>query len=186
MVSAYANRTSVVLRGKWVLEYLLDAPPPPPPPDVPDLKESDARKPTTLRERMEQHRNNAVCASCHNAMDPLGFALEGFDASGRWRTTDNGVPLDTASVLADGTKIDGIAGLRRYLVDERGEVFVATVTKKLLGYALRRQVEYSDMPTVRRIMRDAARDEYRWASLVLGIVRSAPFQTQQIPGRNAR
>ena len=181
MVSAYANRTSVVLRGKWILEYLLDAPPPPPPPNVPTLRDSDARQPTTLRERMEQHRKNPVCASCHAAMDPLGFALESFDASGRLRTTDNGVPLDTSSVLPDGSKLDGIAGLREFLVGPRRDVFVRTVTKKMLGYALRRQVEYFDMPTVRQVMQDAARDGHSWGSIISGIVRSTPFQMRRVP-----
>ncbi len=181
MVSAYANRTSVVLRGKWVMEYLLDAPPPSPPANVPPLKESDAKKPTTLRERMEQHRSNPVCSSCHSAMDPLGFALESFDASGRWRTSDEGVLLDTVSVLPDGSKLDGVAGLRQFVLDQRRDSFVQAAARRLLGYAMRRQVQYSDMPTVRQVLREAAKDDYRWSSLILGVVRSMPFQMRSRP-----
>ena len=181
LVTSYANRTSVVLRGKWVLEYLLDSPPPNPPPNVPALTENDASEPTTLRERMEQHRSNPVCATCHQAIDPFGFPLESFDASGRWRTEDAGVPLDTASVMPDGTQLAGVTGLRTFLVEKRSEVFVQTVTKKLLAYAIRRELDYYDMPTVRQVMRGAGRDDYRWASLITGLVKSMPFQMRRVP-----
>jgi hypothetical protein len=181
LVSSYANRTSVVLRGKWILEYLLDAPPAPPPPNVPELKASDARKPTSLRQRMEQHRSNPVCSACHSAMDPYGFAMENFDPTGRWRTTDEGVPVDTASSLPDGTKIDGIIGLRTFLVEKRGEAFVRTVTRKLLAYAICRGIEYYDMPAVRQIMKTAAQNDYRWSSLIMGIVQSKPFRMGRVP-----
>ena len=180
-VTSYADRTSVVLRGKWVLETLLGAPPPPPPPNVPPLKQNDARsKPTSLRERMEQHRNNAVCANCHASMDPLGFALENFDATGQWRETDGGAPINAAVSLFNGTKIDNPKAFREALLD-RGDEFLRTVTEKLLTYALGRGVAYHDASTVRQLVRDAARDEYRWSSLVLGIVKSVPFQMRRTP-----
>ena len=186
-VTSYANRTSVVLRGKWVLETLLGAPPPPPPPDVPDLKDNArGEAPKSLRERMEQHRANPVCASCHAPMDPFGFALENFDATGRWRDTDGGAAIDVTTTLADGGTIDGPAGLHEHLLSRRDE-FLRTVTEKLLSYALGRSLEYYDAPAVRQIVRDAARDDYRWSSLVLGVVRSVPFQMRRVadPGASA-
>jgi mono/diheme cytochrome c family protein len=174
-VTSYANRTSVVLRGKWVLENLLGAPPPPPPPNVPPLKENDGRsKPTALRERMEQHRNNAVCASCHSRMDPLGFALEHFDAIGQWRDTDSGAAINSAITLS-GREIDSPKAFREALLTNTDE-FVRTVTEKLFIYALGRGLEYTDAPVVRRIGRELSADEYRWSSLILGIVRSPQFQ----------
>ncbi len=176
-VTSYANRTSVVLRGKWVLENLLGAPPPPPPPNVPPLPASDAAKPTSLRERMQQHRSNPVCASCHTKMDPLGFALEHFDAIGQWRETDGGAAID-ATIALDGATIRSPQAFRDALLG-RGHEFVHTVTEKLLTYALGRGVEYFDAPTVRQLVRDLAHDEYRWSSLILGIVRSAPFQMRR-------
>ncbi len=176
MVTSYPNRTSPVQRGKWLLENLLGAPPPPPPPNVPTLKENlPGEKAVSLRERMEQHRANPVCASCHKIMDPLGFALENFDAVGAWRTTDAGTPIDASGQLLDGTKVDGPVTLRQALLKHREE-FAATATAKLLTYALGRGVEYFDQPAVRQIVRDAARDDYRWSSIILGIVRSAPFE----------
>ena len=179
MVTSYANRTSPVVRGKWVLENLLGTPPLPPPPDVPALGEAtqDGR-PLSMRERMEQHRANPVCASCHARMDPLGFALENFDAIGRWRDTEAGKPIDTAGVLPDGTPFHGPAGLREVLLSRRQD-FVLNVTEKLLTYALGRGVEYYDAPTVRSIMREAAPGDYRWSSLILGIVKSEPFQMRR-------
>jgi cytochrome c5 len=180
-VTSYAHRTSVVLRGKWVLETLLGAPPPPPPPNVPPLKENDAKsKPTSLRERMEQHRSNPVCASCHAPMDPLGFALENFDATGRWRETDSGSEINSTVTLSDGTKIDSPKAFREAVVG-RGDEFIRTVTEKLLTYALGRGVDYRDAPTVRELVRDVARDDYRWSSLVVGIVKSVPFQMRRAP-----
>ncbi len=179
LVTSYANRTSPVLRGKWVLENILGTPPPPPPPDVPALGEAtrDGR-PLTMRQRMEQHRANPVCASCHARMDPLGFALENFDAIGRWRDTEEGVPIDTAGVLPDGTPFQGPAGLREVLLSRRQE-FVLNLTEKLLTYALGRGVEYYDAPAVRVIMQEAAPGDYRWSSLILGIVKSTPFQMRR-------
>ena len=175
-VTSYADRTSVVLRGKWVLETLLGAPPPPPPANVPPLPENDGEsEPASLRERMEQHRANPVCASCHATMDQLGFALENFDAIGRWRVEDEGAPIDAAISWRD-TAIESPAAFREALLRQAEDELVLTITEKLLTYALGRGVDYLDAPAVREIVRDAARDDYRWSSLVLGIVRSAPFQ----------
>jgi hypothetical protein len=176
-VTSYAHRTSPVVRGKWLLENLLGAPPPPPPANVPALKENnEGGKPASVRERLEEHRNNPVCASCHSRMDPLGFALENFDAIGRWRAVDeSGKPVDASGVLPDGTTFDGPAQFRRALL-ARSDEFVSTVTEKLLTYALGRGIEPYDMPAVRQIMRQARADEYRWSSLIRGIVSSVPFQ----------
>ena len=174
--TSYADRTSVVLRGKWVLETLLGSPPPPPPANVPPLPENDGtREPTSLRERMEQHRSNPVCATCHADMDPLGFALENFDAIGRWRESDEGAPIDSAITWRD-TEIDSPKAFREALLRQGQDELLRTIAEKLLTYALGRGVDYLDAPAVRQIVRDAARDDYRWSSLILGIVRSAPFQ----------
>jgi hypothetical protein len=182
-VTSYATRTSPVLRGKWLLENILGAPPPPPPPDVPALKENNAGdRPLSVRQRMEEHRQNPVCASCHSRMDPLGFALENFDAIGRWRNADEGhVPIDASGAL-DGTRFQGPVELRTVLLARQGE-FVRTVTEKLLTYALGRGIEYYDRPVVRAILAQAAPEEYRWSSLILGVVKSAPFQmrTKRVP-----
>ena len=175
-VTSYANRTSVVLRGKWVLETLLGAPPPPPPPNVPPLEENDAAgEPTSLREKMEQHRANPVCASCHADLDPLGFTLENFDAIGRWRDDDDGAPID-AAIAWNGADIDGPASFRDALLEKSEYEFVRTVAEKLLTYALGRGLDYLDAPTVRQLVRQAAPGGYRWSSLIRGIVESAPFQ----------
>jgi hypothetical protein len=178
-VTSYANRTSPVLRGKWVLDNILGTPPPPPPPNVPDLEDraEDGRL-LSVRQRMEQHRANPACASCHRQMDPLGFALENFDALGRWRTADGATPIDASGVLSDGTKFQGPAGLRNVLLS-RPEQFVCTVTEKLLMYALGRRVEYYDAPAVRKILREAASNDYRWSSIILGIVNSTAFQMRR-------
>ncbi len=178
-VTSYANRTSVVLRGKWVLETLLGAPPPPPPPNVPPLAESDRRQPTSLRERMEQHRASPVCAACHTQMDPLGFALEHFDAIGRWRESDGGVPIN-AAIAWRGETIESPRAFREMLLNSGDEV-VRTVTEKLMTYALGRGVDFFDAPAVRRIVGDLARNDYRWTSLVLGIVESDSFQMRRAP-----
>ena len=178
-VTSYATRTSPVLRGKWLLENILGAPPPPPPSDVPDLEEADAAEtPRSMRERMEQHRANPVCASCHTRMDPLGFALENFDAIGKWRTTEAGTPIDASGTLPDGASFDGPAELRSMLAGRESE-FVTTVTNKLLTYALGRGVEYYDMPAIRAILHEAAPAGYRWSSIILGIVKSTPFQMRR-------
>ena len=182
-VTSYAHRTSPVVRGKWLLENVLGTPPPPPPPNVPALAENkdSGEAPKSVRERMEAHRANPVCAACHRVMDPLGFALENFDGIGRWRSTNEaGTPIDTAGQLADGTPVDGPIGLRSALL-KRPESFVTTVTEKLLTYGLGRGVEYYDAPAVRRIVRDAAADDYRWSVLIAGIARSVPFQMRRTP-----
>ena len=185
-VTSYANRTSPVLRGKWLLENLLGAPPPPPPPDIPALREigEEGVPPSSVRERLELHRRNPVCASCHAQMDPLGFALENFDAVGRWRTTGaGGDPIDPTAVLPDGTTISGPAELARVFVAQP-ERFASTVVEKLLTYATGRGVEHYDAPTVRAIVRDAAARDYRWSALISGVVTSAPFRmrmSEEIP-----
>jgi hypothetical protein len=180
-VTALPNRTSPVVRGKWVLQNLLGAPPPEPPPNVPSLEENgnQVTKVRTMRARLEQHRANVVCASCHKLMDPIGFALESFDAVGKYRTYDeNFEPIDSTGVYADGTRIDGLAGLRQVLVNHSSQ-FLVNVTKTVLTYALGRGVEYYDAPAVRSILRDAASRDYRFSSLILGIVKSAPFQMRR-------
>jgi hypothetical protein len=180
-VSSYAHRTSVVLRGKWILENILGTPPAPPPPNVPPLKENDGRsKPVALRERMEEHRKNAVCASCHAPMDPLGFALEHFDATGRWRENDQGAEINS-TISWSGRTVDSPKTFREALLS-RSDEFNRTVTEKLLTYALGRGVEYSDAPTVRQLDRDLARNDHRWSTLILGIVNSTPFQMRRAPG----
>ena len=175
-VTSHANRTSPVVRGKWVLENILGTPPPPPPADVPALEATTAGRTLTMREAMEQHRANPVCASCHRVMDPLGLALEPFDAIGRRRTpNETRVPMDLTGVLPDGTVFDGPAGLRAALL-AHPERFVTTVTEKLLTYAIGRGVEYYDAPAVRAITRAAAADDYRLTTLILGVVESPPFR----------
>lgn len=179
-VTSYAHRTSPVLRGKWVLENLLGAPPPPPPPNVPPLLENDGRsEPTSLRERMAEHRRNPVCAACHTRMDPMGFALENFDGTGKWREEDDGIPIETVTLLPDGTRIDSPRRFREVLL--QGDEFVTTVTEKLLTYAIGRGVDYYDASTVRQLVRDMAADGYRWSSLVSGIINSQPFKMRRMP-----
>ena len=179
-VTSYATRTSPVLRGKWVLENLLAAPPPPPPPDVPALKTEgpEPGKALTMREAMVQHRANPACAGCHARMDPIGFSMENFDALGKWRDRDAGSTIDASGVLPEGTRFDGVPGLRKLLVEHSDE-YVATVTEKLLMYAVGRNLQYYDVPAVREIVRGAARDNYTLSSLVSGVVRSAPFQMRE-------
>jgi len=172
-VTSYPNRTSPTLRGKFILENLLGSPPPPPPPNVPSLKDDKDVSQLTMRQRMELHRASPVCASCHVRMDPLGFALENFDGLGRWRAG-----VDASGVLPDGTKIDGPVGLRNVLL-ARKDQFVETTTERLLTYALGRGVEAYDMPAVRTIVREAAPYDYRWSSLITGIVHSVPFQMRR-------
>jgi len=175
-VTSYPTRTSPVQRGKWILTNVLGIPPNPPPPNIPALKErSDTGKPTTLRERMEEHRTNPTCAGCHRMMDPIGFSLENFDALGQWRTTDEGVKIDPSGTLFNGAKVDGPASLRQMLTS-RPEVFVGVLIEKMLTYGLGRGVQYYDMPAVRSVVRDAGHNDFRFSSIVLGIVKSAPFQ----------
>ncbi len=188
-LTSYATRTSPVVRGKWVLENLLGAPPPPPPPNVPALKTTgtDPGRTLSMRDAMAQHRANPACASCHARMDPIGFALENFDAVGRWRDHESGRPIDASGTLPGGERFDGIAGLRQTLL-AHPEPFVSTVTEKLLMYALGRNLQYYDAPAVRAIVRDAARGHYTLSSLVSGVVRSVPFQLRSNDGerRDAR
>jgi hypothetical protein len=182
-VTSYADRTSPTVRGKWLLASLLGAPPPPPPPNVPSLKEDAVEngKVLTMRERMEEHRKNPVCASCHSQMDPLGFALENFNGIGEWRTTEGNRPIDASAALPDGTKFDGAAGLRQFLL-AHPDRFASTIVGKLLEYAIGRGAEYYDAPEIRKIVRDAAPGNYRWSALILGVVRSAPFQMRTTRG----
>jgi Protein of unknown function (DUF1592)/Protein of unknown function (DUF1588)/Protein of unknown function (DUF1587)/Protein of unknown function (DUF1585)/Protein of unknown function (DUF1595)/Cytochrome C oxidase, cbb3-type, subunit III len=186
MVTSLPNRTSPVLRGKWVLDNLLGTPPPPPPPNVPDLKEDIGSQHLSMRQRMEQHRANPACANCHARMDPIGFALDNFDGIGQWRSAESlniwnhytaittRAPLDTSGELPDGSMFQGPAGLRALLVSHP-EPYLTTLTEKLLTYALGRGLEYYDEPTVRKILRDSAGQDYRWSSLILEIVKSPQF-----------
>ena len=180
-MTSHANRTSPVLRGKWVLEVLLGSPPPPPPPDVPAFEETDEAdegRSLTVRERMEEHRSNPVCMACHEVIDPIGLALENFDVTGAWRVRDEGNLIDPVGELYDGTTLRSPADLRAALLS-RPEVFYRIFTTNLMAYGLGRRVEYFDMPTVRAITRDAAENEYRFSSFVLGVVNSPAFQTTQ-------
>jgi len=178
-LTAVATRTSPVFRGKFILTTFLNTPPPPPPPDVPTLEESNkeaATAPKTVRGQLELHRKNAPCASCHRIIDPPGFALEKFNSVGQWRDAGaDGEPIDTAGVLADGTKLDGPVALREAILS-RPDAFVTALSERMLTYALGRGVEPADMPVVRRIAKKAAQNDYRFASIILGIVESAPFQ----------
>ena len=184
-VTSYSTRTSPVLRGKYVLDNLLAAPPPPPPPDVPALATAgeDSGEPLSMRDAMIQHRADPACASCHARMDPIGFALENFDAVGRWRDADAGQPIAAASELPDGRIVDGLAGLKALLLDEP-ELFVGALTEKLMMYALGRNVQYYDAPAIRAIVRAAAEQDYEFSAIVAGIVASVPFQ-MRTPSRAA-
>jgi hypothetical protein len=178
-VTSQPNRTSPVLRGKWILENLMGTPPPPPPPNVPPLKENDeGAKAQSVRALLEEHRKNPPCSTCHSVMDPLGFSLENFDAIGKWRSRDSSGPVDASGQLADGTAVNGPVALRKALM-KHPEQFVRTMTEKLLIYGLGRGLEYYDMPTVRSIERSAAGNDYRFSSLILGIVKSTPFQMKK-------
>jgi hypothetical protein len=177
-LTSVADRTSPVLRGKWIMEVLLASPPPAPPPNVPlleDTKAEDGAKMLTTRERMEQHRSNPQCSSCHRVIDPLGLALENFDVTGRWRIRDNGAPVDPVGDLYDGTKMDGPAGLRAALLKHQ-DMFVLSFTERLMTYSLGRRVESFDMPAIRTIIRDAAKDGNRFSAFVMGVVNSRAFQ----------
>ena len=180
--TSFANRTSPVLRGKWVMEVLLGSPPPPPPPDVPDLEETDPAdggRLLSVRERLEQHRASPACSSCHRMMDPIGLALEGFDVTGAWRIKDSGVAIDASGELYDGTPLAGPADLRAALV-ARSDTFITTFTENLMAYGLGRRVEYHDMPAVRAIVRSAAAQQNRVSAFVLGVVNSAAFQMSRV------
>jgi len=175
-LTSHAERTSPVVRGKWILENLLGQSVPPPPANVPQLKEKqDGEKPRTMREQMAEHRANPVCAACHKTLDPIGFAMENFDAVGAWRTQDSGLKIDATGELADGMKIDGVNELRKALLRDPS-MFASTVTTKLMTYALGRGLDYRDMPSLRAIVHDAAPANYKFGDLLLGIVRSPQFQ----------
>jgi hypothetical protein len=177
-ISSYANRTSPVLRGKWILENLVDASTPPPPPDVPNLDEEKIGSSASMREALQQHRKNAVCASCHLRMDPLGLSLENFDAIGAWRTKDGQFPIDASGLLPDGRSFDGPTGLKSTL-KAQPDVFTESLTRKLLIYALGRGLEPDDDPAVKKIVKNVAANNYRFSSLVLGIVKSELFQKRR-------
>jgi Protein of unknown function (DUF1592)/Protein of unknown function (DUF1588)/Protein of unknown function (DUF1587)/Protein of unknown function (DUF1585)/Protein of unknown function (DUF1595) len=181
-VTAYPNRTAPTIRGKWVLEQLLGTPPPPPPPNVPALKIDENEKVLTMRQRMEEHRVSPQCAVCHRIMDPIGFALDNFDGLGKWRDSEGEEVIDPSGVLPDGTVFDGPTGLRDLLVGKKREVFVENFTERLLTYALGRGVEEYDLPIVRKIARESAADGNRWSAIILGIVKSKPFQLIQARG----
>ena len=174
-VTSYATRTSPVIRGKWILDNFLGVPPPPPPEDVPDLKDATAGGALSVRQRLAEHRENPTCAACHNLMDPIGLSLEAYDAIGRLRTVDGGFPVETSGGFPDGSEFSGIAGLEEALL-KRPEIFVGTLTEKLLIYALGRGVEAYDAPEVRKIVREARAQDFRLSSLILGVVKSQPFQ----------
>ena len=186
-VTSVATRTSPVQRGKWLLENIMGTPPNPPPAGVPPLKENAAgATQMTVRERMEQHRKDPACAGCHKVLDPLGFAMDNFDGVGAWRVRgEDGAPIDASAVLADGTKVNGPADLRNAILS-RPNVFVGTMTTKLMTYALGRGVEYYDMPAIRAIVHEAERSDYRFSSLILGVVKSAPFEFRRSEDREER
>jgi hypothetical protein len=176
MLTAYPNRTSPVLRGKYILENILGTPPPSPPANVPALSDNEAgQEPKSLRERMELHRKNPTCATCHRVMDPLGFALENFDGIGAWRAREPGGAIDPAGKLADGSDVDGPVALRAAIM-RHPDQFVRTLTEKLMTYGLGRGLEFYDMPVVRAIARDTAKKNYRFSAIVAGIVSSPPFR----------
>jgi mono/diheme cytochrome c family protein len=179
-VTSYATRTSPVIRGNWVLANLLGSPPPPPPPDVPALADNTVSSQLSVRERLAEHRANAACASCHNLMDPVGFALENYDAVGRWRTTEAGEPIDVAGGLPGGGDVAGVTGIEQAIL-ARPQLLARTLTEKLLTFALGRGVEHYDAPAVRKIVADAAAEDYRMSRLILGVVQSTPFQMRRAP-----
>jgi hypothetical protein len=174
-VTSYATRTSPVVRGKWVLDNILGVPPPPPPPNVPALKDNTVDGRLSGRQRLAEHRSNAICAACHNLIDPVGLSLEKFDAVGRRRTIEDGAPIDASGGLPDGSRFADVDGLEQALL-ARPELFVETVAEKLLIYASGRGVEYYDAPALRTIVREARAEDFRLSSIVLGVVRSKPFQ----------
>jgi hypothetical protein len=178
LATSHADRTAPTLRGKWILENLLGTPPPAPPANVPPLETTAGRAPRTMRERMDVHRANPGCAGCHRVMDSLGFAMENFNAVGAWRSFDAGAPVDASGTAADGTALRGVVELRNALL-KRPETFVDTLTEKLMIYGLGRGLQQYDMPVVRAVMREAATEDYRFSSIVLGIVKSTPFQMRR-------
>ena len=184
-MTSITNRTSPVDRGKYVMEVLLGTPPPAPPPNVPPLKETaENAKPMSVREKMEQHRANEPCKSCHKMMDPIGFSLENYDAVGVWRTKDSGYSIDASGEMFDGSKLDGPASLRQAILNH-SDAFLGTFSESLLAYGLGRVLEPSDMPVVRSIARNAANDQNRFSAYVMGVVKSVPFQMRKSGGGGA-
>ncbi|NNC77553.1 MAG: DUF1592 domain-containing protein, partial [Woeseiaceae bacterium] len=186
-VTSYPNRTAPVIRGKWILDNILGAPPPPPPANVPGLRsQNEEGKVLNMREQMEQHRADPVCASCHKIMDPLGFALENYDAIGRWRKIDAAsfTPIDASGTLPDGTPFVGPLELRQVIIERRQEDFILTVIEKLLTYAIGRGIDHHDAPVMRDIMRDSAPDEYRLSSLIMAVINSSPFRMRRVPSHD--
>ena len=178
-ISSYPHRTSPVLRGKWILETLLGTPPPPPPPGVPSLDATTSEtSPTSLRERMERHRSDPTCASCHAALDPLGFGLENFDVLGRWRTEVDGVPIDATGQLPDGATFDGPQALKSLLL-QRKDLFIRNLTAKMLGYALARGLTHEENCVVESIAETLEESDYQAQTLILEIVKSVPFRYKQ-------
>jgi hypothetical protein len=178
-MTSISNRTSPVARGKYVMDVLLGTPPPSPPPVIPPLKEAaDSGTLMSVRQRMEEHRSNAVCAACHKMMDPIGFALENYDGVGVWRTKDSGIPIDSSGKMFDGAKLDGPASLRRAILNHT-DAFLGTFTENLLSYATGRVLEPSDMPAVRSVERRAARDNERFSSFIISVVESGPFRMRR-------
>lgn len=178
-VTSYATRTSPVIRGNWVLENVIGTPPPPPPADVPALQENTVSASLSVRERLNEHRANEACSSCHNLMDPVGFSLENYDAVGRWRTLEDGLPVDSTGGLPSGQSFAGVDGLESALAASP-EVFAETLVEKLTTFALGRGVEHTDAPYLRQVLRDAERDDYRFSSIIIGIVNSVPFQMRKV------
>jgi hypothetical protein len=178
LVTSYPTRTSPVIRGKWILENVMGVPPPPPPPNVPALDQVKLRRNAPIRERLAEHRKNPTCAGCHRLTDPVGFALENYDAVGRWRTQDGGTPIDASGTLFDGTDFNGVAGLQKAILNHP-ELFVTTMSEKMLTFATGRGVEYYDAAAIRRIVRDAKAQDYRFSSIVMGIVNSMPFRMRK-------
>jgi hypothetical protein len=183
-LTSIAERTSPVMRGKWVMEVLLGSPPPPPPPNVPALEETkgttEAGAALSVRQRMEQHRSNPQCTSCHRVIDPLGLALESFDATGKWRIKDGGVTVDPSGVLYDGTSINGPSGLRAAVLRHQ-DAFLLSFTRSLMTYALGRRVEATDMPAVRKIIRGAEAQDYKISAFLQGVIQSGAFQMARMP-----
>ena len=184
VVSSYPRRSSPVLRGAWVLEKLLGIELPPPPPNVPSLEEVNPNnEPKTLRERLEQHRADVSCSSCHDRIDPIGFTLENFDEIGRYRVKEGKSPIDSRAKLPNGLEVNGVQGLKEYLMTQKEE-FVRNLTRKMLGYALGRSLRPSDLVTVERIVQRLKENDYRAQELVLGIVTSEPFRKKMVPVLN--
>jgi hypothetical protein len=179
-VTSYATRTSPVIRGHWILKNLVGAPPPPPPPNVPALEDNTVSASLPMRERLAAHRANAACAGCHNVMDPVGFALENYDAVGRWRGTEEGHAIDAQGGMPDGSKFTGVDGLEQALL-KRPELFVGTLAEKLLTFALGRGMEPEDAPAVREIVRHAGKKDFRFSEVITGIVASVPFTMRRTP-----